>query len=123
DARRALELVADVPPMRGPASAALAQALLQQGRTEEALAEARRALELLEQLGVDEAEVFVRLVHADALAACGRADEARAAPRVSLDVLHERAARLDERWRRSFLDGHPDNAATLARAAAWGLSG
>jgi hypothetical protein len=119
-ARAALEKLADVPPLVPAALAALARALLAQGRRDEALTSATKAHDLLESAGwVEDGESLIRLVHAECLLAAGyRAPAA--------DVLYKAVHRLDERagaiekpeWRAAFLS-LPDHARTLELAAQY----
>ncbi len=81
EARAAAHLLGTAPGLRAVALAVAARALSQQGRVVEALAAAEEAFALLVATGgsLEEGESLVRLVHAEALAAAGRASEARAA--------------------------------------------
>jgi len=117
-ARLATELLADVLAALPAAQAALAQAVLAQGRSGESLEHAQRAWDGLQELGkVEEGEALIRLAYAQALTAVDRADEAR---RVALEA----AARLRERaegisnseWRETFLNRVPTNAESLSLA-------
>ncbi len=72
-----------------------------------------RILESLE--GVEEGEALIRLVHIRALEATGRFDEAGrriAEAQARLRVRSERIS--DPRYRKSFLQNVPENAATMA---------
>jgi hypothetical protein len=63
---------------------------------------------------------LVRLVVAEALAAAGQGDEARAVLREARDDLQERADRIaDADARRRFLADVPENARVTALARAW----
>jgi eukaryotic-like serine/threonine-protein kinase len=63
----------------------------------------------------------VRLVHAEALQAVGRVDEARASILRAKERLLERAAKIsDGRMRQSFLANVAENARTMKRAKEWG---
>ena len=121
EARRAVAVLGRFPTYIPQARATLADALLAQGRAEEAIEEAQRGFDLLASLGhVEEGDVYVRVVHADALHAAGRPDAARAAIAATRDRVLATAARIDdEAWRRSFLDDVPENARTLALARRW----
>jgi eukaryotic-like serine/threonine-protein kinase len=110
----------DVPPIRVVALATRAQIRRAQGRAGEALESARAALDLLERVGgIEGGEALVRLAHAEALHAAGRADEARAAIDAARDQLVGRASRIvDEARRRQFLRV-PEHARTLLLAEQW----
>ncbi|WP_437640990.1 serine/threonine-protein kinase [Sorangium sp. So ce854] len=108
------------PPMRAYAVAVLGRALLHLGRAGEALAAAARARALLDEVGVEEGESVVRLVHAEALWACGHGAEAAQAIAAARARLLERAAKIrDEVFREHFLERAADNARTLELARAW----
>jgi ATP/maltotriose-dependent transcriptional regulator MalT len=103
------------------ALATLSRVLLRKGRLADARAAAGRAHEALAAgEPIEEGEACVALCHAEALLAAG---ETEALPAVLADArarLLERAERIrDPAWRRRFLADVPDNAATLALAAAW----
>jgi hypothetical protein len=126
-ARRALE-VAEAEPVlplnRAESLAILAQVLLAQGRTPEALERAEAGLQLLESLGgIDDGEALIRLVHAEALHAAGQGDAARAALGAAAVRLRARAERIGSAaLRQSFLERVPENARTLALEKAWAAS-
>ncbi len=105
------------PPARAMALAVLARARLAIGDGD-ALTPAREAYTMLESLGgLDEGEMLVRLAYAEALAANGRAEEARALAAVAAERLRRLAERLDDpSLRASYLDAVPENAALLAMA-------
>jgi tetratricopeptide (TPR) repeat protein len=121
-ARRAVELVPS--PLRPSALAALARAVLAQGRPDEALEHARRAHEMLDAVGhVEEYESLVRLVLAEALAASGDQAGARTALAAAASRLTARAGLIqDTAWRESFLTRLTDNRRTLELARAWGVA-
>jgi serine/threonine protein kinase/tetratricopeptide (TPR) repeat protein len=98
--------------------AMLGQVLLTMKRSREALIAAQEAQSLLDALGgVEEGESLVRLTFAEALAACGETEPARAAIRVARDRVLERAAKItDPEWRMSFLTKLSENARTLEMA-------
>jgi eukaryotic-like serine/threonine-protein kinase len=100
------------------AQAALAQAVLRQGRAEEALAVAEEGHRLFKQMGqVEDGEALLRLVYGEALLEVGRAEEGRAVLADAARRLEERAAMItNPDWRQAFLR-LPTHAATLARAA------
>jgi tetratricopeptide (TPR) repeat protein len=120
-ARLASEIVPA--PLQPSALAALARAVLAQGRTKEALQHARMANELLASIGhVEEYEALVRLVLAEALAASGDTEGARAALGTAHRRLLARAALIaNDDWRESFLSRLPDNARTMRLAREWGV--
>jgi hypothetical protein len=64
--------------------------------------------------GFEEGESAVRLAEIEALAAAGEHDAAREATRTAVARIEQRAARIDEAWRATWL-ARPENAATLAR--------
>ncbi|WP_437947752.1 protein kinase [Sorangium sp. So ce296] len=125
EARRACELLADVPPLVPCVLATLANVLLAQGRAAEALESAARAAELASAAvtsrgHLETGESLVYLVHAEALAASGDLGGARAAVALGRDRLLARAAKIANRaWRAGFLENVPENARTLALARAW----
>jgi len=124
-ARRAAEIGS--PSLRASALAAVARALLAQGRRPEALEQARAAAaELVARAASGRAERYESLVHlvlAEALAATGDAAGARAVVQAAAARLQARAALLaNPDWRRSFLTKLPDNARILALAREWGLN-
>jgi DNA-binding winged helix-turn-helix (wHTH) protein/tetratricopeptide (TPR) repeat protein len=121
DARRAAENIVTVPAPRAAALAALARALLAQGRNEEALEIAREAIALLDALGSSKyCEALVRLMSAETKMASGDQAGARGAIRAARDRLLERAERIaDVNMRESFLDRVPDNVRTLELAREW----
>ncbi len=119
-ARAALAIASAEPvlPLNQAESLAIvAQALLAQGRGDEALVHAQRALEQHERLGgIDDGEAIIRLTWAEALAAVGRRAEAIAAgDRARARLLERAAAITDPALRASFLERVPENARTFAR--------
>jgi hypothetical protein len=65
--------------------------------------------------GIDEGEAFARLVHAEALDAVGRGEEAHAALMVARERLLARAAKInDPALREGSLRDVPEHARTLA---------
>ena len=107
-------------PMMPQILATLARVALLDGRPDESVALARDAMAALEEVGViEEGEALVRLMFAEALAATGDRDGARAAAHVARDRLLARAARItDPAWRDSFLYRVADHARTLDLAAS-----
>jgi tetratricopeptide (TPR) repeat protein len=119
EAARGVELLAVAPRLRAATLAVLARARLVLGRVGEARAAADEAMIILESAGgsLEEGEAFLRLVHADLLAAAGEADAAASALALARERLLARAARItDPALRASFLERVPENAATLAGA-------
>jgi tetratricopeptide (TPR) repeat protein len=100
-------------PLRALACAHHANALRANGRLDDAVASAARAVEIA-QAGVDEGEAAVALAWIDALLAAGRIDEASAAAEQAQQRLLARASIMDDATRTSFL-GLADNAAVLRR--------
>ena len=117
-ARRAVELLGAVRALLPYALATLAAVLLRQGRIAEAAAPAREAAELFTAIGhLDDGEAFVRLVHAEVLAANGEVEASREVLTRARTRLLERAAQIrDPTWRASFLERVPENVRTLAGA-------
>jgi tetratricopeptide (TPR) repeat protein len=104
------------------ARATLAALRLAQGRAADALAAAEDAVARSEAAGACGMfrGAFVRLVHAEALRATGAHDAARhaiARARARLLAIADKIA--DPGYRASFLADVPENARTLALAAAW----
>jgi hypothetical protein len=100
------------------ALAALARAVLRQGRIDEAVAFAEQARDGLEALGyVEDCEGLVRLAIVEALDARGDKIAAAAAVQVARARLAERAAAIQSNeWRASFLSRIPEHAQTLELA-------
>ena len=115
EARVALGVLDDVPPVRVHAKAVLADALRNQGRASEAVSLANDAMTELERIGgIEEGDALVRIVWAECLrdAADARAGDA---VRDAADRLMRRAKSIgDEAVRARFLDAIPENARTLA---------
>ena len=108
------------PAIRAHALAMLASILLRRGEAAEARVKAREAMEILESLeGVEEGEALIRLVYIRALAESGELAEAAARTLEAQARLRERSQRIsDPRWKRSFLEHVPENAATMALSPA-----
>jgi len=87
---------------------------------EEALAVALASRAMIDELGgVDEGEALIRLVHARALEANGRDEEAMVAARSAAGWLADRQSRITpETARESFMRRVPDNVALAALAVA-----
>jgi serine/threonine protein kinase/tetratricopeptide (TPR) repeat protein len=116
EARRAESASSGAPAIRAHALATHASILLASGEPEAALTRADEAMHILESLdGVEEGEALIRLVHIRALEACGRFGEADLAIVAAQSRVRVRAERIsDPRYRKSFLQNVPENAATLA---------
>jgi tetratricopeptide (TPR) repeat protein len=121
EATTAVETLSVAPPAKAHALAVAAQVQLARGDADGALRDATEADKLLQQVGsLDEGAATVRLIHAEALHAAGRHEEARTAIHAARDRLLDRAARIrDEALRQSFLEHVPENARTLSLARAW----
>jgi tetratricopeptide (TPR) repeat protein len=120
-ARTAIAAVPHVPPILCFATGMLANVLLLQGRSSEALENITAAVKLLNELGtIEEGEAQIRLVHATATHAVRGVDAARALINDARNRLLARAEKItDLRWRQSFLANIPHHARTLELAAAW----
>jgi tetratricopeptide (TPR) repeat protein len=118
EARRAEAAANGAPGLRAHALSTRASALLAGGKAAEALSLAEEAARILTSLeGLEEGEALIRLVHIRALMATGRAAEARARAADAQARLRLIAARIgDPRYRKSFLQNVPENAATMALA-------
>lgn len=117
-AREALEVVRHMVPLRVCALAAIARALVAQGRAEEAVTFAREAETVMTGLaGLPLGEASVHLALVESLLASGDVAEARAAAARAKARIAARAERIDdEERRRSFL-GLAEHARTFALAA------
>jgi tetratricopeptide (TPR) repeat protein len=115
-ARQAVEVAAARSDALATANAALAEAALVKGSTEEALDAANKAFAAWMAGGVSSGwESTIRLVQVRALRAAGRVDEARAAQLEARRSLARRTTRMrDEDARIAFL-AQPENVAILAR--------
>ena len=122
-ARSALEKLSTMIAPRAAALAALARALLAQGRTKEALESAQQAISLIEPLGSSKyEESLVRLMNAETKMAAGDEPGARDAIAAARDRLLDRAERInDAGMRESFLTRVADNVRTLKLADEWGV--
>jgi tetratricopeptide (TPR) repeat protein len=98
-----------------------ARALLVLDRAAEALSAADQAMEVLDAIGaIEEGDALVRLGHAEALHAKGRANEAGQAIARARRRLLERAERISSaEWRQSFLERVEEHRRTLELADAW----
>jgi serine/threonine protein kinase len=113
------------PATRAHALATLAGILLKRGEAALAMPRAREAMEILESLeGVEEGEALIRLVYIQALEANGDHGEAQRRAAEAEERLRVRAEKVsDPRYKRSFLEHVPENAATLALSAGGAPNG
>jgi tetratricopeptide (TPR) repeat protein len=104
--------LASLPGLLAYALAVRARLHLEAGRAPEALADAREGMRILDELGgLEEGESLLRLVHVEALEACGERDLAREALAQARARVHDRASRIvDPAARESFLTRVPANA-------------
>ncbi len=125
EGERACALLADAaPPMVPVALAVRAQSALARGEADLAVKLSSEAMHLAAQVGVEFGGALVRLVHAEALQACGREAEAKSALEGAHALLLEQADELaDPEMRRSFLENVPENRRTLDLAIQWHTSG
>ncbi|EYF02145.1 serine/threonine-protein kinase [Chondromyces apiculatus] len=121
EAAHAVEVCDQALPARCSALAVLAQTRLWQARPGDALGPATEAMNTLVQLGeIEDGDALVRLVYAEALKACGKDSEARAAIHAARERLLGRAALIaEESWQRQFLEGVPENGRTMTLARRW----
>jgi tetratricopeptide (TPR) repeat protein len=121
EALHGAQLLSAVRPLLPMAVATSALVFLMSGRKEEARLLASDALDALVAVGhLDEGESFVRLTHAEALAAVGDRDAANESIGIARSRLLERAAAIRNLvWKESFLENVFENARTLALAHAW----
>jgi DNA-binding winged helix-turn-helix (wHTH) protein/tetratricopeptide (TPR) repeat protein len=120
-ARSAAEAVSQAPAPRAAALAALARALLAQGRNTEALESAQEASSVLDALGSSRySESLVRLMIAETRMAVGDEVGARSAIGAARDSLLQRAEHItDALVRESFLTRVRNNSRTLQLAREW----
>jgi tetratricopeptide (TPR) repeat protein len=117
----ATELVGKTPSVRAEVLSTRAEVLLARGLPQKALPLTDEAMSILRTLGgMEEGESFVRLMHAEALHACGDHGGARGAIVEARDRLLARADKLADRGlRTSMLERVPENARTIALAREW----
>jgi len=117
EARAAVEALAGVQAMLGDALARVSRVQLARGRSAEALETAKEAMALLDTAGKTAiGEANIRLAHADALAATGDAEGARAAITTAKERVVARSKTLaDPDLRRAFLEDVEEHAETLRR--------
>jgi eukaryotic-like serine/threonine-protein kinase len=124
----ALALLGTVCPLDVPGALATRAGLfLDRGKPVEALAAAEDGLARYAAMGACSQffrGAFLRLVHAECLRALDRRDEARTAIRTAREKILVNAEKIhDPIYRKSFLEGVPDNARTLALARQWAEEG
>jgi tetratricopeptide (TPR) repeat protein len=121
EARAAIRVLEHTPQARAFAQAVLAEILARLDRPEEGLAEARRGLAILAEVGgTDEGETFIHLVAAEAMIAAGETAEALRILRDARDRLLARAGAVGEPdWRDSFLHRIQENRRLLELATEW----
>jgi len=120
EARKGVELTSDAGPMRVVALAILARIELVRGEVDAAVAHSTEAVEIVAAEGVEEGEVALRLVHAEALFARGRREEAKQALTLAREAVERSASRISRpEWRRSFLSNVEENARTLELCQSW----
>lgn len=112
---RSLACAEQILPTRAYALGVKAGVLLAGGEPEAALDSARQGIGILRELGaLDAGESYLRLVHAECLAASGRHGEAKTFMEAAREKLRERAERIvDPAWRKSFLERVPENRRTM----------
>jgi tetratricopeptide (TPR) repeat protein len=108
-------------PFRAQALAVLAKVNLALAQRQEALSSAKEAREMLALFGtLEEGEVLIRLVYAEALLNSGDTKAAHAAMIEAREKLLLQANKIsDLKWRQSFLSQVPENVRTLDLAQEW----
>jgi tetratricopeptide (TPR) repeat protein len=120
EATRAIAVATSTATVRANANAMLAHVLFTRGESAAALIPSRVAMRVLRDLGVEEGESFVRLVHAEILRAERDVPGANKAIHDARARIVARADKITEpRWKRSFLERVPENARTLQLAKEW----
>jgi serine/threonine-protein kinase len=116
EVRRAESAASGSPAIRAHALATHAGILLAAGDAAAALGRASEAMRILQSLeGVEEGEALIRLAHIRALEATGLDAEARRRSAEAQARLRVRSERIgDPRYKKSFLQNVPENAATMA---------
>ncbi len=121
-AREALESSKSLPPLRARALAILARALLRLGRVAEAESISDEAMVAMVTARAEGGDVFQRLVRAETLFACGRADEARSLLHDAKRTITRAAACIrEDAVREQFVAAVPENAAVLALCREHGV--
>jgi tetratricopeptide (TPR) repeat protein len=108
-------------PQRAYALATVARVELARGHSSKAHRAAHEARAILRAMeATDEGDALIRLTYAETLRAEGRRSRATQAIVAARSRLMKRAHKItDPAWRRSFLEGVPENARTLELADAW----
>jgi eukaryotic-like serine/threonine-protein kinase len=123
EADLAVAMAADIPTARAYALGHRARIALDRGRPADALADARAAIEIVDEgAGLDrtDGEALVRLSYAQALDATGDHEAARRAIARARARVEEIAGRIhDPAWRTSFVERVVDNARIVALDRAW----
>jgi hypothetical protein len=121
EARTGREAARPFPGHAWEVTALHARILLEQGRTEEALAVAEAGVQELERLGLEgSGEIALRLSLAEARHAAGRVEAARAALADTIPRLQKRALDIPVPAARArYLTNVPANARVIALARAW----
>ncbi len=110
EARRAVELVADLVAPRAAALAVQARLALERGDAARGLALAEEAKVLADVEPMLDRELYLAWVHAWALAAVGRVDESKARASRAWATVNANAARIeDDATRRAFLQRVPEH--------------
>jgi hypothetical protein len=99
----------------------LAAALVRAGRATDAVLLAGEAVATLDAASEREGRTEAGLVHAEALAAAGRMDEARRALATTREVLVALAARIEDRGLRASYLSRAEHLRTVELAVAWGM--
>ena len=118
-AQAAVEILTDAVPTLEPYALAVAsQCHLELGDAAVALTLTTRATQIMADRGrADEGEPYVHMAHLFALLAGGQREAAATAVSAARGRLLERAGRLDDTLRRSFLQSVPENACVMRLAA------
>jgi tetratricopeptide (TPR) repeat protein len=121
EARKAMDLMAQMPVLRPAHSATLIHILLHQGRLSEAQEVATEGLRVIEDLGgTGYTEIGFRLAAAISFHAAGDIDGRARVIREARDQVHARADRIpDASARERFLTQVPENARVLELARTW----
>jgi eukaryotic-like serine/threonine-protein kinase len=121
ESERATRLLAEFPSYRAMACGVSVQALLECGRTQDALSGARVGMRIMDDLGgLEEGGSLVRLAYAEALHAVGDTDGARVAIAEAREHLLAQASKLrDPARRKSFLEGVMEHRRILDLARQW----
>ena len=111
------------PAVRAAASGALADIALRLGQAQAALEYVKEGLVAAEQSAWPRDKSILHLVHAEALAACGRGPEARTIIATAYERIHRNAARLDEPMLQNrYQLGIREHVRTRQLVDEWGVS-